>query len=280
MRGSAGTIAGLPGQGHPDRDNTKQLGMSETPLPQSTADVPNGDASEARQARRRDDTHPGLPISAPPSALSNGAARAGLDSPFAPEDAVFVAALRKSGLLEELSNGEAQRIAKRLHAEDSPAKRRIDLLQAYYTTGDDPVAALRRRATDRWFLYSASDALHATQLLQRMLGVVPELTGAQLEWVGGAGGTLVLRIGDDVCGLDDEHGADPKSSLVNVHELVRGINVLLERKGIRTRLVGLLGDGQREAYLGMNSLTRTLSLNSAEYLMARDAEELINQTAW
>ena len=252
--------------------------MSETPLPQTAAETPSGDAAEAKGTRKRGDTQPGLPVSVPPPELPSDLVAGG--SAFLPADATFIGALRRSGLLQELADPEANKIAARLAGDADVAKRRIDLLLSYYATGDDPVAALRRRATDRWFLYCADENLHAAQLIQRLIGVVPELTGAALERVGGSAGALVLRMGDDVCGLDDDHPSGEGTCYIDVHELVRGINVLLERKGVRTRLVGLLGDGQREAYLGMNSLTRTLSLNSADYLMARDAEELINQTAW
>jgi hypothetical protein len=108
---------------------------------------------------------------------------------------------------------------------------------------------------------------------------VPELSGAHLERVGSASGTLVIRLGEHICALDDEH-EERGAARVGVHEVVRALNVLLERKGVRARLVGLLGDGAREAYLGLPSLTSALALTEADYLTAPDIETLMSLTAW
>jgi hypothetical protein len=190
----------------------------------------------------------------------------------------FLAGLQAAGVLRELSLSEIERISRPL-AETRAAARRLDLLEAYYAAGGDAVAALRRRAADRWFVYRGSDGLGAPQLMQRLLGVVPELSGAHLERVGSSSGTLVIRLGDHICALDDEN-EERGGARVGVHEVVRALNVLLERKGVRARLVGLLGDGTREAYLGLPSLTSALALTEADYLTAPDVETLMALTAW
>jgi hypothetical protein len=184
-------------------------------------------------------------------------------------------------MLRELSLSELDRILRALQ-EDSPAEaRRLSLLEAYYGASSDAVAALRRRATDRWFMYHAADGIGAPQLVQRLLGVLPEIAGAHLERVGSAGGTLgtlVLRLGEHVCAIDDELSGRDMS--VSVQEIVRAMNVLLERRNVRARLVGLFGDGTREAYVGLPSLSSALGLVEANYLTAPDVETLMALTAW
>jgi hypothetical protein len=58
------------------------------------------------------------------------------------------------------------------------------------------------------------------------------------------------------------------------------MNVLLERKNVRARLVGLFGDGEREGYVGLPSLSSALALVEAGYLTAPDIETLMGLTAW
>jgi hypothetical protein len=268
--------------------------MSETPVPEVRREV----ASDEVSARRGS----GRPVSAfgsgPPSAAlpslvpdaGNGAVNGSLQPPSGeqPTDPIlpasldehgFLAGLQAAGALRELSLSEIERISRSLPEDGGAAARRIDLLEAYYAAGGDAVAALRRRAADRWFVYRGSDAIGAPQLMQRLLGVVPELSGAHLERVGSASGTLVIRLGEHICAVDDEH-AERGGARVSVHEVVRALNVLLERKGVRARLVGLLGDGAREAYLGLPSLTSALALTEADYLTAPDIETLMALTAW
>lgn len=193
-------------------------------------------------------------------------------------DSGFVAGLQAAGALRELSLSELDSIQKSVRESAGPA-RRLNLLEAYYGAGGDAVAALRRRATDRWFVFQATDSIGAPQLIQRLLGVVPELSGAHLERVGSSSGTLVMRLGDHLCALDDEHG-ERGWATVSVLEVVRAMNVLLDRKNLRTRMVGLHGDGTREAYLGLGSLMNALPLVEADYLTAADAEALMGFTAW
>jgi hypothetical protein len=184
-------------------------------------------------------------------------------------------------MLRELSLSELDRILRGLPEDSTPAARRLSLLEAYYGASFDAVTALRRRATDRWFMYGAGDGIAAPQLVQRLLGVLPEIAGAHLERVGSAGGmlgTLVLRLGEHVCAIDDEIIGRDMS--VSVQELVRSMNVLLERRNVRARLVGLFGDGTREAYVGLPSLSSALSLVEANYLTAPDVEALMGLTAW
>lgn len=256
---------------------TKEVSsMSETPLPQIVSDPPDDRAGVADiRPRRRSHTGQNRAV----SAFAAGSAARDLSSSVpSDEERAFVAALQGAGIASELHEGELERIASELRASDAHA-RRTDLLAAYYDAAGDPLTAQRRRATDRWFLFRADDSLNAAQLLSRLLDAVPELAGAELERVGGDDGTLVVRAGDDVCALEDEREEDSGSS-VSVRDLVRAVNVLLDRRLVRARLVGLIGDGTREAYVGLPSVTSAIALSNADYLAAIDAEALLDLTGW
>lgn len=280
--------------------------MSETPVPELRIEAAGepGFAGEAQaladgadvhgvaeQRARRKGGLSGRPVSAfgagpmlvrtePESSLDDEPAPEEEAQPEpTPDEAGFVAGLQAAGVLRELSLSELERIQSGLRAGTAGAARRLDLLDAYYAAGGDAVAALRRRATDRWFVFQATDNIGAPQLVQRLLSVLPELSGAHLERVGSSSGTLVLRLGDHLCALEDEQAERGRAS-VSVLEVVRAMNVLLDRKNVRARLVGLLGDGTREAYLGLGSLMNALPLVEADYLTAVDAEALMGLTAW
>lgn len=284
--------------------------MSETPLPQTlsamhSADAPDETSSTGEfRARRRSTSAELRPVSAfapghgtgTHGQVGNGHGshdRGRTSEPpavgVAPAAAVsadderFVAALRASGVASELTEGELARVASALSGRsggfEAPG-RRLDILTAYYAADNDALAAQRRQATDRWFSYRASEGLNAPQLLARLLDVVPELQGTALERVGGSDGTLVLRAGDDVCALEDEREEQAGNTTVSVCDLVRAINVLLDRRSVRARLVGLIGDGKREAYLGLPSVTAAIVLSSADYLTVADAEALLDLTGW
>jgi hypothetical protein len=287
--------------------------MSETPLPQTlsamqSADAPDETATTGEfRARRRSSTTDLRPVSAfaPGHATSRSeppaSSSAHAQGTLSQADLDFVAALRSAGVAGELSDTELARSAALVAARDTRhalgraagadgareseraphavAARRLDLLTAYYRADQDALASQRRQATDRWFLFHAADALTAPQLLARLLDVVPELQGTELERVGGRNGTLVLRAGDDVCALEDEE-VEGRESTISVCDLVRAINVLLDRRAVRARLVGLIGDGRREAYLGLPSVTAAITLSSADYLAVSDAEALLDLTGW
>jgi hypothetical protein len=254
--------------------------MSETPVPEYRRDY-DDDGNVASEARLRKKSQSGRPV----SAFGTSPTLVKVDTPPStpagdPGEAGLVAGLQAAGILRELSLSELDRIMRGL-PEALPETRRISLLEAYYGANTDAVAALRRRATDRWFLFSAGDSLGAPQLVQRLLGVLPEIAGAHLERVGGNSpgqGTLVMRLGDHVCAVDEENVG--RDASVSVQEVVRTMNVLLERKNVRARLVGLFGDGEREGYVGLPSLSSALALVEAGYLTAPDIETLMSLTAW
>lgn len=266
--------------------------MSQTPVPHTMSALTSADAQDETattgefRARKRPPSTSNRPVSAfaPGQAGQNGR---GSDPPPAQrksmspssEDLAFASALRAAGVAQELDETELARSLQSARAE-SRVGRRIDLLSAYYAAEHDPLAAKRRQATDRWYLHQATDEIDAAQLLARLLDLVPELNGAELERLGGPDGPLVLRHREDICALEDEREDEPGLPTLSVCDLVRAINVLLERRAVRARLVGLLGDGSREAYLALASVTAAITLSNADYLAAADAESLLDLTGW
>jgi hypothetical protein len=252
--------------------------MSETPVPDFRREFDDEGAVVGELLARRK-SQSGRPV----SAFGSASTLVKADTPTAQAgdagESGLVAGLQAAGMLRELSLSELDRITRGLAHDSEAVARRLSLLEGYYSAGSDAVSALRRRATDRWFMFHQGDAVGAPQLVQRLLGVLPEIAGAHLERVGtGTLGTLVLRQGEHVCAIDDDNMS--RDGTVSVQEIVRALNVLLDRKGVRARLVGLLSDGAREAYLGLPSLSSALSLVEADYLTAPDVETLMGLTAW
>ena len=254
--------------------------MSETPLPQPLIeDLDERSAASDARARRRSVTS-SRPVSAfaPAHSAARGEAQQ-IHGHLSPEEASFVTLLNEAPLCGELDGMELTRAA-RLIEHNSAAARRLDLLEAYYDADGDPITAQRRVATDRWFVYRSQEGLNASQLVTRVLAVLPELTGAHFERVGGPEGALLLRAGDHVCAIEDEADDGTGVVSVSVRDVVRAVNVLLERHDLRVRMVGLLGDGQREAYIGVSSMAAAVALVDGDYLAATDTEALIQLTAW
>lgn len=253
--------------------------MSETPLPYTLVDDPDLDAGAEGSRPRRRSNSASRPVSAFAPTRGSRPPPPAEASPLSHEDCDFVTALHEANVALELDGLELTRAARFLRGEHKPA-RRIDLLEAYYAADGDPILSQRRKATDRWFVYGVEEALHATELVHRLLSVTPELGSARLELIGGSDGPLILRAGEHVCGLEDDRIDDMGRLTVSVRDVVRAFNVLLDRHGVRTRLVGLFGDGVREAYFGQASMGSAIALANAQYLDAPDAETLMQRTAW
>lgn len=251
--------------------------MSETPFP--LIDEPDSQPHGQRDAfaRRGRPSSPGRAVSAfAPARKSDPPVVENVS--LTPEDYAFVAMLREAGLVSEFHGGEVARVARQLLSPDRRG-RLMDLLFAYYAAGGDALVSRRRMVTDRWFIYATRQALHLNQVLVRLLGVLPEIAGTRLERVADEDGPLVLCCDEHICALEDE--IDERGvRTVSVAGLVRALNVLLDRQGVRSRLVGLFGDGTREAYLAISSMAAAVPLANAGYLHVPDAESLMEQTGW
>lgn len=212
---------------------------------------------------------------------------------LADEDRVFLDALRACGLLAELDAEELLRVASEVEESDEDS-RRMDLLEVYYQGGGDAEVAKRRRTADRFFVQKVGEPATAAGLVERLVALLPELGPVKLERIGGGDGPLVLRAGDHFAAVLDEYEEETDTDefdlkeaaqrasgvpMVTVRGLVRALNVLLDRTGVRERLVSLNGDEKREAYVSLG-LAEAVQLAHDGHLEDEDAADVMNLGAW
>ncbi|MDQ3032202.1 MAG: hypothetical protein M3Y87_07290 [Myxococcota bacterium] len=209
---------------------------------------------------------------------------------------MFLDVLRAAGLAKDLAGDELLRVATAI-ADADGLERRIDLLESYYGAAGDQGIGEARRTGDRFFLQHASDPVTAAGLVTRLGEITPELGAIALERIGaGDDGPLVLRAGEHFCALLDEHEETLDTdeidlrdleerrraggvTMVTVRGLVRAVNVLLDRHGVRERLVALRSDAQREVYLA-TSVTDAIQLARGGWLEDDDVEEVMELGGW
>jgi hypothetical protein len=209
-------------------------------------------------------------------------------------DRAFLEALRRAGLLVELDSEELLRVASEVSQLNADA-RRVDLLEVYYAAGGDEPSSAKRRRADRFFVQRVGDPATAGGLVARLAELTPELGPVGLERIGGVDdGPLVIRAGEHVAAVLDDYEEETDTdqfdlteaearkrgvSMVTVRGLVRALNVLLERKGVRERLISLSGDDDREVYVALG-LSEAMQLVGAGYLEDDDSEDVMELGAW
>lgn len=209
------------------------------------------------------------------------------------EDRRFLEALREAGLMADLEEEELLRVASEASDADVDA-RRVTMLEVYYDAGGDEAAGAARRGADRFFVQRVGEPATAAGLVERLAALASELEAVQLERIGGDDGPLVLRSGEHVAAVLDDYEeetdtdeydlaeAEARKSavpMVTVRGLVRAINVLLDRSGVRNRLVALRGDEEREVYVSVG-VTEAVQLAQRGYLEDDDAEDVMELAAW
>jgi len=226
------------------------------------------------------------PSSRPP-ALAASPRSAGGPSSLPPplpedEDRAFFTALSEAGVLEELGDTLRLVLSEQAGVGDAD-KRRLDLVEFYYAASGDESTSRRRRLKDRFFAHHDDQPTSAKQLVESLQEILPELEGVHLARIGGDDdGPLVLRSGELFAAVADEtddEEADEESGQITVRGLVHAMNVLLDRAGVRERLVALPGDGRREIYMGL-PLASAMVLCREGLLDAEDPEELMDAAAW
>ena len=208
------------------------------------------------------------------------------------QDLAFLDALKKTGLLAELDDDELLRVANEIEEEDDDERRHVDLLEVYYRAAGDELVAQRRRTADRFFLQRAGEPATAAGLVQRLAALVPELEQVKLERIGGEEGPLVLRNASHFAAVLDHfeeeadtdeidlRSLDPDEvPMVTVRGLVHALNVLLDRGGVRKRLVSLRGDDEREIYVWL-SVADVATLSQGGYLEDEDLQDVMELAAW
>jgi hypothetical protein len=212
-----------------------------------------------------------------------------------PDDHAFLEALRAAGRLAELDDEELLRIASEVPDRDDAEGRWVDLLELYYDAGGEAEVSTRRRRADRFFLQRMGEPATAASLVERLSALAPEIGPAHLERYGGSDeGPLVLRAGEHFAAVLDDYEEETETDefdvseaearragvpMVTVRGLVRATNVLLDKAGVRERLVGVRSDLDREAYIAMG-LTDAMGCADAGYLEEESAEEVMDVGAW
>lgn len=232
-----------------------------------------------------------MPPPPPPAARMNAP---GPHSMALPSDAdlAFVKALRDAGLLQDFDDRELARAvtAQQLRSTRGLA-RSIDLLETYYGAGGDAAIAASRRARDRYFVHREDDAVTALRLVERLAALAPEVGVVVMERIGGGlDGQLVLRAGEQIAAVVDDYEESLETNEIDLRDLdpgqtitirglVRAINVLLSHVGVRSRLLPLRSDVQREVYLGVD-LSAAMELATAGVLEDEDAGEVMDLGSW
>ncbi|MBK8170065.1 MAG: hypothetical protein IPK60_06940 [Sandaracinaceae bacterium] len=203
------------------------------------------------------------------------------------DDGSFVTALQAAGLLTELDDNEFLRILGLLPDEMQGAARRMELLSLYFQGGDEPTVGWRRTQADRYFMHRETDTVSAQSILRRVCALAPEVGSVTLERIGEARyGQLVLRNNEHVIAVVDDDELDDDDATVpitmptvTVRGIVRAMNMLLQRAGVRIRLIPLASNDFAEAYIAM-SVRAVMDLAKAGILDEDDPEELMEFAGW
>ncbi|HJL18845.1 MAG TPA: hypothetical protein RMH99_24495 [Sandaracinaceae bacterium LLY-WYZ-13_1] len=209
------------------------------------------------------------------------------------QDRVYLEALRDAGLLAELDAEELLRVASEVEETDAE-RRRVDLLELYFDAAGDEEAARRRRSADRFFVQRVGDPATAAGLVERLAALTPELEGVVLERIGGGDGPLVVRSGESFSAVLDDYEEETDTDQIDLRELerrredvpmvtvrglVRALNVLLDKQGVRERLVSLRGDADREVYVKLG-VAEAVQLARSGYLEDVEAEDVMELGGW
>ncbi len=207
------------------------------------------------------------------------------------EDLLFVNELCAAGLMEDLHADELSYVTEKL-GDVQGVQRRVDLLELYYYHArGNPVVARGRRMNDRFFMHREEDqAATAKVLVERLADLAPELPEVRLERIGDAiTDPLVLRSGEHFAAVVDEYEEDMDTGEIDLREidglsvcvrgLVRALNILLDRHGVRERLVEIRSDDERELYLA-TTLANAMNLRKSGYLEEETPEEVMELAAW
>ena len=201
-------------------------------------------------------------------------------------DGSFVTAMQGAGLLADLDDNEFLRIIEDLPDTLTGAARRMELLSRYFQGGDEAASA-RRTKTDRFFIHREADAVSAQSILRRVSALAPEIGQVSLERIGEARyGQLVLRTQEHVVPVVDDDEVDEDDATVpimmptvTVRGIVQATNVLLQRAGVRVRMIPLASNDFAEAYISM-TVRAVMELAKGGFLDEDDPEELMEFAGW
>lgn len=190
----------------------------------------------------------------------------------------FVTAMRDASLLGELHGEEMLAVATQI---GDGADRRVELLEAYYRAGGDAIRATTRARVDRFFLQRADRLATLPELVATLADLVPEIGGIKLARAFGDDGDFVLESADDRVALVDEEEDDDfdAKDTISLRAVMRAVNVLMERRGVRERFVSLCGDEVRELYAAVG-VTEAVALANAGCLEDTDPTAVMQLGSW
>jgi hypothetical protein len=207
-------------------------------------------------------------------------------------DLTFVQAMRSAGLLRELDDRELLRVVAAQQTRSARGgSRNIDLLESYFGAAGNAALAASRKAADRFFLHRDEEAVTALRLVERLAALAPEVGTIVMERIGGGvEGQLVLRAGEQIAAVVDDYEESLETNEIDLRDLdpgqtitirglVRAINVLLSRAEVRSRLIPLRSDEQREVYVAVG-LSAAMELAAAGLLDDDEADELMDLASW
>ncbi len=232
--------------------------------------------------------------SSPPETQSSSASKPeAARSPVTADDQAYADALRGVGLAPDLVGEELVRVARKARPEPV-IERTIDMIEAYYEANGDHALSQTRRSVDRYLCQRADEAVGTTALLNHLGALAPELGEIALERIGGGEeGPLVLRAGEHFAALLDDYEENLETGEIDLRDievarqgqavtlrgLVRALNALLERFGVRERMVPLRSDADREVYVAL-PLTEALELARLGHLEEDSAEDVMELGCW
>ena len=257
-------------------------------IPRAPSTVPPPPAAVAQPFPRTPSSHP-PPAAAVPSREAFDVEERVTALLPSQADIELVRALRAAGLVAELDETELERIVRAVGSSRG-LTRRVDLIECYYRSNGDVSVSRRRCGKDRFFVHRAEEDVTASELVNRFARLVPELPEVQLERIGSDDGPLVLRSGEQLSAVFDdleEAALDTgeidlstlDESTVTIRGIVQALNVLLDRAGVRHRLVPLRSDAAREVYVGVG-VTEAVALAQAGHLEDDDPETVMELGSW
>lgn len=220
---------------------------------------------------------------------------------FSSEEHAFLITLKKGHRLSGCDQEEINRMSALMddmegtldRNEPTAIRRRLEILELYFSP-DSPTLRDQRRREDRYISRAVGDKDNLLHMLSELSFLYPELAPVTYERVGGV---LLIKAKEHVSAVLDDFEELSDSSEIDMlaiehklkHEgtvsrvtfrgVVRAINVLLDRVGVRERLLPLRSDHKRESYIALG-VAEAIEIAREDWLGEQEAEAILNLGGW